>query len=156
MQTHTQKDRLNTLREILIDGSLSTQEELREKLERAKFAVNQSTISRDLRKLGAVRTTDPSGRVVYKLSEEYVAPVVSTSLTNLVLDIEDNGAIIVIHTSAGSASLVARHLDSLRPEGILGTIAGDDTIFVALAKNKSAKSLIEAIWRSVDPEKRSG
>lgn len=147
----TQKDRLNILREILIEGSLSTQEELREKLRKQKFMVNQSTISRDLRRLGAVRTTDPAGRVVYKLSEEFVPPVTSTSLTNLVLDIEDNGSIIVIHTSAGSASLVARHLDSLRPAGILGTIAGDDTIFVAPASTKIVRSLVDAIWQSVKP-----
>jgi transcriptional regulator of arginine metabolism len=148
----TQKDRLNTLKEILTRGTLSTQEELRDKLEKARFAVNQSTISRDLRRLGAVRTTDAEGRVVYKLPEEYIAPVTSTSLASLVLDIEHNCATIVIHTSAGSASLIARHLDNLRPGGMLGSIAGDDTIFVAPKSAKAAESTVEAIRRSVNPE----
>jgi transcriptional regulator of arginine metabolism len=151
----TQRDRLNTLKDILQNTTLSTQEELREKLERAKFAVNQSTISRDLRRLGAVRTTDNDGRVVYKLPEEFVAPVNTSALTNLVLDIEENGAIIVIHTSAGSASLVARHLDNVRPGGILGPIAGDDTIFVAPKSIKGASATVDAIWRSVRPEENN-
>jgi transcriptional regulator of arginine metabolism len=151
----TQKDRLNTLKEILSQGTLSTQEDLREKLERAKFVVNQSTISRDLRKLGAVRTTEKDGTIVYRLPEEFIAPVVSTTLNHLVLDIENNGATIVIHTSAGSASLVARHLDSVRPAGILGTIAGDDTIFVAPASTKTIDATVKAIWRSVKPEENA-
>ena len=55
---------------------------------------------------------------------------------------------IVIHTSPGSASLVARHLDINRPGGILGTIAGDDTIFVAPGKDISIKQTIAAIRES--------
>ncbi len=127
--------RLNTLRELLFSGAISTQEEIVEEMHRQKFTVTQSTISRDLRRLGAVKTTDSTGRTVYRMPEEVSAPVpiAPTGFRNLIVDIEHNGSMIVIHTTPGSASLVAAQLDHTRPEGILGTIAGDDTIFVAPA-----------------------
>jgi transcriptional regulator of arginine metabolism len=53
--------------------------------------------------------------------------------------------LIVINTTPGSASLVARQLDQTRPEGILGTIAGDDTIFVAPVSSRKIEQTVEAI-----------
>jgi transcriptional regulator of arginine metabolism len=142
------KTRLDVLRELLGQGELSTQDELREELESRRFAVTQSTISRDLRRLGAVKAVDPDGRTVYRLSAEPAVPVSRNSLRDLVQDIQSNGAIIVIHTIAGSASLVALHLDNHRPGGILGTIAGEDTIFVAPGSLKGIPATIQAIEHS--------
>ena len=142
------KSRAAALYEILEKGDLSTQEEFVEELRAQKFDVTQSTVSRDLRRLGAIKVTGPGGTVVYRLPEEQVAPLpqaVSNGLKGLILDIGHNGSIIVIHTSTGSASLVARHLDAVRPRGILGTIAGDDTIFVAPASVKEIRATIDEI-----------
>ena len=61
---------------------------------------------------------------------------------------QDNGAMIVINTTPGSASLVARHLDSRGGENILGTIAGDDTIFVAPKKLSEIRQTLKAIRES--------
>lgn len=150
MLVRDSKSRLEALRKLLLDGELSTQEELREKLEKMDFAVNQSTISRDLRKLGAIKATDTLGQTVYQLAEEYEPPAAGT-MNNLVVDIRTNGYTIVIRTSIGSASLVARHLDRVGPEAILGTIAGDDTIFVAPTSvdPREMKATIRAIRESV-------
>ncbi len=144
------KSRLDALRRLLMQGSESTQDELREKLEKQSFPVTQSTISRDLRKLGAVKAVDTDGRTVYRMPDDVIAPlpVSSTSLLDMVSEIDTNGAIIVIHTSPGSASLIARHLDQVRPAGILGTIAGDDTIFVAPSAKTTAKATIKEIMAS--------
>lgn len=143
------KDRLSALRGILLDGKLSTQEELREELVRQKFDVTQSTVSRDLRRIGAIKTSDAEGRTMYRLAEESASPPVSAQMANslrdLVLSIDENGFMVVINTTPGSASLVARHLDSRREGNILGTIAGDDTIFVAPAKGIKTSKLIESI-----------
>lgn len=143
--------RLSALRKLLADGEISTQEELADELRRLDFDITQSTISRDLRRVGAVKTVNAEGETVYRLSHEMtaVAPILASSLKHLLLDIQHNDSMIVIHTAAGSASLVARHLDQLRPEGILGTIAGDDTIFVAAASKNKIKSIIAAIYDSV-------
>jgi transcriptional regulator of arginine metabolism len=144
-------DRLEALRKLLSQGLLSTQEELREKLRTMRFDVTQSTVSRDLRRVGAIKAIDPEGRTVYKLPELVDAPVApAASLRELVLDISSNGTLIVIRTTPGSASLVARRLDQARPQGILGTIAGDDTIFVAPAAPRASHGLIEAIEKRLE------
>ena len=152
MATNESRDRLQALRGLLDEGLLSTQDELREKLEKQEFVVTQSTISRDLRKLGAVKAIDSDGRTVYRLGDEAIAPVPASlsSLAALVVDIATNGSIIVVHTTPGSASLVARHLDNHRPGGILGTLAGEDTIFVAPGSLKNVKATIREIQTSFE------
>lgn len=141
------RERLNTLRKLLAAGDLSTQEELAEELSGQKFRVTQSTISRDLRKLGAVKAQDPAGRTVYRLPDDVSMPAMinGNSFAGLLVNIEHNGSLIVINTTPGSASLVARQLDQTKPEGILGTIAGDDTIFVAPVSPRKIEQTIEAI-----------
>lgn len=131
-------------------GDLSTQEELVDELRNQNFEVTQSTISRDLRRLGAIKVIDPSGRTVYRLSEEGSAgPTATTrSLKGHLVDIDHNGSMIVIHTTVGSASMIARHLDTVKPAGVLGTLAGDDTIFIAPRSTKN----IDAIVRELTEE----
>jgi transcriptional regulator of arginine metabolism len=145
--------RMEALRRILGEGTLSTQDELRDKLEKMDFAVTQSTVSRDLRKLGAIRAVDPNGQTVYRLPEETSAPLPSDALANslrdLVIHIKTNGSIIAIRTTPGSASLVARHLDYTLPDKILGTLAGDDTIFVAPTSIKSIRQAMVAIQKTL-------
>ena len=143
------RSRLDALRKLLGQETLSTQDELREELESLKFRVTQSTISRDLRRIGAIKAIDSAGRTVYRLSEDQMSPISATSLRDLVVDIASNGYIIVIHTTPGSASLVARHLDQTRPGGLLGTIAGDDTIFAAPASLKDLKTTVREIEESL-------
>ena len=89
---------------------------------------------------------DANGRTVYRLNEDMAPVRAPTGLATLVTNIEHNGVMVVIHTSPGSASLVARTIDQLRDEnGVLGTIAGDDTVFVAPRSPKSIEVLVRAI-----------
>jgi transcriptional regulator of arginine metabolism len=147
------KTRLEALRKLLSQGKLTTQDELREELEARKFAVTQSTISRDLRRVGAVKAIDTNGRTVYRLSTDASpvrVPVATGSLRDLVKTIETNGSMIVIHTVSGSASLIAVHLDRVRPDYILGTLAGDDTIFIAPRSLKKIKETMTSIEKSFE------
>ncbi len=141
------RDRQVFLRKLLAEGKISTQEELADELRRHAFDITQSTISRDLRKIGAVKTVDASGNTVYKLSMDRPAPAPlrTTGFKDLLLDIQHNGFMIVIHTTAGSASLVAAHFDQVKIGGILGTIAGDDTIFIAPASPNEIDGIIQKI-----------
>jgi arginine repressor len=150
--THESKSRLEALRHLLSQGKLSTQDELREELESKRFTVTQSTISRDLRRLGAVKATDPDGRTVYRLAgeEPLRVPVSTGSLRDLVKTIETNGALIVLHTVPGTASIIALHLDRVRPGDILGTVAGDDTIFIAPRSLKKIRETMALIERSFE------
>lgn len=150
MKSADASTRLKILTELLESGALSTQEELVQELSRQNFQVTQSTISRDLRRIGAIKTLDANGQTVYRLPDESIGlPVRSATLEGLVLDIAHNGATIVIHTTPGSASLVARHLDSVPEYGVLGTIAGDDTIFVAPSTVREIEKVAQKIRRSL-------
>ena len=141
--------RLLVLRQLIREGGASTQDELCEALKKKKFAVTQSTVSRDLRRIGAMKTINSDGEIIYRLPEDHVLlppRVVSHSLDGLMTEIQANKSMIVIHTTPGSASLVARHLDSMRVRlGILGTIAGDDTIFIVPFDEKKVVAVIENI-----------
>jgi transcriptional regulator of arginine metabolism len=148
MSSSEGKNRLSALKKLLNQGNLSTQSDLQGKLEKLGYFVTQSTISRDLRRLGAVKTVNGEGQTVYRLREGGSATSQTSSLSDLVISITSNGMLIVIHTFPGSASLIARHLDQVRPGGILGTLAGDDTIFVALSSHRSGNVAIQEIEAS--------
>ena len=145
------QERLAVLRQLIREGIASTQEEFCEALKEKEYKVTQSTVSRDLRRIGAIKTTSPEGEIVYRLPEELqgvamLTPRLNHDLTGLVTEIQSNENIIVMHTTPGSASLVARHLDATKSTlGILGTIAGDDAIFVVPGSVKKIASIIKKI-----------
>lgn len=143
------QERLMALRELIRAGAANNQEDLCKVLKLKKFKVTQSTISRDLRRIGAIKTINKEGQTVYKLPDDHQMTLplnVSHSLGGLLMGIQSNESLIVLHTAPSSASLVARHLDSMRSElGIMGTVAGDDTIFIAPASEKKIPALIKRI-----------
>lgn len=126
-------DLMEYFKALLKKERLSSQGEIVEALQEAGFHnINQSKVSRMLSKSGAVRTRNAKREMVYCLPAELGIPATSSPLKNLVVDIDCNESLIVIRTSPGAAQLIARLLDSIgKPEGILGTIAGDDTIFIS-------------------------
>lgn len=131
---------------LLREEKFSSQSEIVTALQEMGFThINQSKVSRMLSKFGAVRTRNPKMEMVYQLPELSV-PTTSSPLKNLVIDIDHNDVLIVIHTSPGAAQLIARLLDSIgKAEGILGTIAGDDTIFVMPTRDTAIYQLIDNI-----------
>lgn len=145
--------RLQTLKKLLQTGAASTQDELVSELKRQKFHVTQSTISRDLSRLNAVKARE-GGRIVYRLPED--APAIATAAalpnhSNLVLDIRQNESLVIVITTPGSAPLVARLLDQSRFTDILGTLAGDDAIFVAPKSIRYVGRLAEKIRAELLP-----
>jgi transcriptional regulator of arginine metabolism len=146
------RSRITALKKLLDADLATTQEEICDELRKLNFDITQSTVSRDLRRLGAIRIVNSSGETIYKLPNQFnntsldsVPDSVSSGLWGLIKDIKHNGYIIVIHTTPGSASLIAKHIDDVQPNGILGTIAGDDTIFVIPSGKDQAENTIRAI-----------
>ncbi|KND84592.1 arginine repressor [Aggregatibacter actinomycetemcomitans serotype a str. H5P1] len=129
---------------LLREEKYGSQTEIAAELQKLGFrSVNQSKVSRMLSKFGAVRTRNTRMEMVYCLPSELSVPNTQTSLRDLVQDIDHNGILIVIRTSPGAAQLIARLLDSIsKVEGILGNIAGDDTIFVTPTKNTDINNLM--------------
>lgn len=143
---HKNKDFLEALRKLLMEREASSQESICDSLEKQGFEVNQSKVSRCLRKVGAIKVENAKGQTVYSLPREPAPPSMKTNLRQLILDVMANESLVVIFTSPGSASMVARVLDyeQISTE-ILGTIAGDDTIFVAPRSIKNIRKLYNEI-----------
>jgi transcriptional regulator of arginine metabolism len=142
-----QEDLIKAFKALLKEEKFSSQGEIVAALQEEGFDnINQSKVSRMLTKFGAVRTRNTKMEMVYCLPAELGVPTTTSPLKNLVLDIDYNDALIVIHTSPGAAQLIARMLDSLgKKHGILGTIAGDDTIFITPARAFTIKRLHEDV-----------
>ncbi len=134
------------LKNLLMGRKATTQEEICNTLERQGYDVNQSKVSRLLRKISAVKVINEEGETVYSLAREPSPPSMNTPLRDLIVHIAHNETLVVIFTSPGSASMVGRVLDynQISTE-ILGTIAGDDTIFVAPKSIKNIQKLTEEI-----------
>ncbi|ABC80362.1 arginine repressor [Anaeromyxobacter dehalogenans] len=126
--------RRDAVARIIRARRIGTQEELLAALERAGFRATQATLSRDLARLGARRVSGPEG-AVYELGADGAdgADGGLAALRGLVSSIAANASMVVIRTHPGSAPAIARAIDLAQPPEVLGTIAGDDTIFVAPA-----------------------
>jgi len=138
---------VQAFKDLLKQEQFASQGEIVDALKAQKFDnISQSKVSRMLSKFGAVRTRNARQEMVYCLPAELGVPTAKSPLKQLVLDIEHNDVMIIIHTSPGAAQLIARLLDSLsKNDGVLGTIAGDDTIFIAPTNVAEIKSTIEKL-----------
>ena len=143
---------MDFFKSLLKKERLSSQGEIVEALQQAGFHnINQSKVSRMLSKSGAVRTRNAKREMVYCLPAELGIPTTTSPLKNLVLDIDHNESLLVIRTSPGAAQLIARLLDSIgKAEGILGTIAGDDTIFITPVSCKEIESTLNVVKKLFD------
>jgi transcriptional regulator of arginine metabolism len=154
MTTSKQDVLIKAFREILKTESYGSQGEIVLALKKLGFDnISQSKVSRMLSKFGAVRTRDARGDMVYCLPPELGMPTAKSPLKQLVLDIVHNNVMVIIRTSPGAAQLIARLLDSLsHTDGVLGTIAGDDTIFIApadISKIDELRQRVQDLFDSV-------
>lgn len=154
MTTPKQDALVKAFKEILNTESYGSQGEIVNALKTLGFDnISQSKVSRMLGKFGAVRTRDARGDMVYCLPPELGMPTAKSPLKQLVLDIVHNKVMVIIRTSPGAAQLIARLLDSLsNTDGVLGTIAGDDTIFIApadISKIDELRQKVQDLFDSV-------
>jgi transcriptional regulator of arginine metabolism len=124
--------RRDAVARIIRTRRIGTQEELLSALAAAGFRATQATLSRDLARLGAHRVSRPQGGTVYVLADGAPAGTGGLgALRGLVAEISANASLVVIRTHPGSAPAIARAIGLAEVAEVLGTIAGDDTIFVA-------------------------
>lgn len=153
MRNSDKQDQLvKAFKAILKEEKFSSQGEIVDALKAQGFDnINQSKVSRMLTKFGAVRTRNAKMEMVYCLPVELGVPTTSSPLKELVMDIDYNDALVVIHTGPGAAQLIARLLDSLgKAEGILGVVAGDDTIFITPTRSTTTARLFDAVCSLFD------
>ena len=130
---------------IVREQTVHSQDELMAILRKRGFAVTQPTLSRDIRELGLAKT--PAGYVIPG-DLATVTPIVSVKrvdqlLRDSVIFAEAAGNLVVLKTPAAAAQPVARALDATPPEDALGTVGGDDTIFVAFRHAASATTFAQ-------------
>lgn len=135
--------RQRTISDLIRSNALSSQEELAERLGALGFAVTQATISRDLEQIGAVKVRR-EGQLSYALPEvarNGRSPRLAAVFRDWVQSVEAAGNLVVIKTPPGSAHLVGVALDNSGFAEIVGTICGDDTIFVACGSAAEGEAL---------------
>jgi transcriptional regulator of arginine metabolism len=134
--------------EIIDSMDIETQEELAQELKKREIDVKQSTLSRDIKELRLTKVLSNNKKYKY-------APMVpkgeieSEKLINIfaqtVLNVEKVDKFIVIKTLTGSANAAAEALDCLRLEGVAGSVAGDNTIFVLMRSKEKAEKMVQKI-----------
>lgn len=109
--------------------------------------VSQSKISRILRQVGAVKRKIPGDKVVYAIDQEQMIPSKKSSISDFILSVEHNNHTIVVKTVPGAAPIVARTIDfdPVLATEVLGSISGDDCIFIAPRKNVQLDELAQKI-----------
>lgn len=140
MTTAQRRERHRIIQEALLAGLIHSQQDVVRILKRANIKVTQATASRDLEEIGAVRGKSVDGKTTYLLSD---APRIATE--DLALSVDEAERIIVLKTRPGAAQLIAGRIDRAGVFGVVGTIAGDDTIFVACAKGQPIKKVKEEL-----------
>lgn len=147
-------ERLKDLVRILRGGHATTQQDIVAALRAAGHEVTQATVSRDLQEIGALKIRSGSA-LEYRLPDEVprtpgselMARNLQRTLRDFVLEARPAGSLLVVVTAPGHASAVARAIDLAGIETVVGTVAGDDTIFVATPDEASAAELTET-WRA--------
>ena len=138
--------------EIIGMKDIETQEDLKDELGRCGFNVTQATVSRDIRALGLKKENLPGRGQRYTARNENAAmssDSYKSVLRSGILSIEPAENLIVIKTVSGVAMAVAAALDNMEIEGLIGCIAGDDTICLAVRSHTYTDSVIKAIRRKL-------
>jgi len=129
--------RQQTIRDLIKANNLASQNELAELLSATGFSVNQSSVSRDLDELRVIKANG-----FYALPE-----VLKGNQKFGLLSLNTAGEILIVaKCEPGLASAVAVRIDNAKLSEIVGTIAGDDTIFIAVKNAKSQKAAIRKLW----------
>lgn len=137
---------------IVSSQELSTQDELLRELERAGFPSTQATLSRDLRQLRIAKGRNEEGNQVYMMPEQRRYQRVSDTHMTVqkmnrlgVLSVKFSGNMAVVHTPPGHAAHVALDIDAAVLDEVLGTVAGDDTIFIVLTEDTNRQLLLNRL-----------
>ncbi len=139
------KKRHERIIDIVEKYSVETQEDLIKKLRKDGFTVTQATVSRDIKELRLVKTLSDSGSYRYSLPTSGVARDISfkyySIFSDSVIDIDYAGNIVCIKCHTGMANAACAALDTMNLDSVVGTIAGDDTIFLLLRSTTDCVTL---------------
>lgn len=142
----TKQQRQHRIGRLLEEHRVTNQSQLVELLAAEGVKVNQATVSRDLEELGAIKVRVPGGESAYAVPElprAQLAPEdhLRRVLGEWVVEVDRSGDLVVVSTPPGSAHVVASAIDRNGMDGVIGTVAGDDTLLV-IARQRSGARLV--------------
>ncbi|MCT4596184.1 MAG: arginine repressor [Anaeromicrobium sp.] len=132
--------------ELIEMYEIETQEELSEYLKKNGFNVTQATVSRDIKELRLIKVLALNGKYKYatmKLQESSASNRLVKIFKDSILSIDKSGNIVVLKTLTGAGQAACAAIDALNIKDIVGTIAGDDTIFILARSEDSVGELVE-------------
>ena len=147
--TDARVKRQQAISDMLREGPVRSQDEIALRLSGAGFEVTQATVSRDLEQIGAIKVKR-GGSLGYALPEQlgasdWAASRLKRIFAEWVQAVEPAGSLVVVRTPPGSAHVVSLALDQAKLTQVAGTIAGDDTIFVAVRSGFRVEELAQVL-----------
>ena len=138
-------ERREKILELIKTQDVDTQEKLAELLNKEGFKVTQATVSRDIRELQLVKTTKKNGKNCYALPESINREEERFDLIfkHTVQDIKTSGNMIILRTLSGCANAAAEAVDTSDIPQVLGTIAGDNTVFIVVDEPASVDIVVK-------------
>jgi len=146
-------NRQGKILEIIDKYDIETQEELIARLRDAGFDVTQATVSRDIRELKLTKILSADGKykyVLHKAGKNSNVPNYKSTLSASITSIDHAQNLIVIKTYPGMAQAIAAILDSAHIKGVMGSVAGDDTILVAVREAEVSALACEEIKKLLE------
>lgn len=140
--------RHNKILELIDKYEIETQDELADLLSKNDFKVTQATISRDIKELKLIKVQGKNGKYKYayvKQQDNSISERFIKIFKDTLISINSSNNIVVIKTLTGSANAACAALDALNIDNILGTIAGDDTIFIVIDEKSNVDNFVDNI-----------
>jgi len=152
----TKHQRQHRITKILEGQPVTNQAQLVDLLAAEGVEATQTTVSRDLEELGAVKVRLPGGDTAYALAELPTQQIVPSEhlrrvLGEWVVEVAASGNLVVLRTPPGCAHVVASALDRSALAGLLGTVAGDDTVLLVVAEDEGGRAMAARLQQMIEP-----
>ncbi len=135
--------------ELIKEFHFDTQEDLQAKLKECGFNVTQATVSRDIREMGLIKSEGEDGIYKYRVAKEKESGEKNSKLSVIfrqaVSKVSCANNLIVVKTYAGMGSAAGAAVDAMELEGVVGTLAGDDTLLIIAHDNESAAKITQIL-----------
>ncbi|MBU3159684.1 arginine repressor [Clostridium frigoris] len=138
--------------EIIQAKEVETQEQLAEELKNNGFDITQATVSRDINELKLIKVVNAYGTYRYVTSSQgdsFLSNKLANIFSQTVLYVDHVDKFIVLKTISGAGAAAAEALDSLKFNGIVGTVAGDNTVFILVRKEEDTKEIIQKVKKMI-------
>lgn len=146
MKEYTMRySRQNKILDIINTQEVETQEKLVSLLKKAGYKVTQATISRDIKELQLIKTLSPSGKYKYTVGTSVEQPISDRFIKifkETIQTVESSGNIIVVKTLSGCGSAAGEAIDNLNIKGVIGSIAGDNTLFLVVNDPQNVPGIV--------------